>query len=107
MTLGRVRGTGRIPDQHHAIAGNAACPDIVVREEADRYLLLDVLQRTLRGVRGGERDESGKGAIDPSLAQALRGHDQIETGHLGAGGKPVDGFTGSPGEVVRLPLVDG
>ena len=44
MALGRVGGAGRVADQHHVIAGDAAGPDIVVREEADRSLLLDVLQ---------------------------------------------------------------
>src|SRR5215213_3941115 len=107
MTLGRVRGAGRIPDQHHVIAGNAAGPDIVVGEEADWSLLLDVLESAVRRVPGGERDESGKGAIDPGLLQTLGGHDQIETRHLRARGKPVDSFNGDPGDVVRLPIVDG
>ena len=42
MALGRIKSPGRIADQHHVIAGDAARPDIVVGEEADRSLLLDV-----------------------------------------------------------------
>src|SRR5215204_7591301 len=107
MTLGRIGGAGRVTNEHHVIAGDTAGPDIVVWKEADWSLLLGILQRTLRRVLSGKRDKSGKRAIDPGLTQALRGHDQIETRHLGTSGKPVDGCTTGPGEVVPLPLVDG
>src|SRR5215217_6994677 len=107
MTLGRIRGARRVDDQHNVIAGDAAGPDIVVGKEADRSLLLDVVERTLRRVPGGEVDEGGEGAIDSSLLQPLRGHYQIETRHLRTGGKPSGSFHWDPGEVVRLPVVDG
>src|SRR5215203_1818577 len=105
MALGRVGGAGRVTNEHHVIAGDTAGPDIIVWKEPDRSLLLGILQRTLWHVLGGKCDEGGKGAIDSRLLQALGSHDQIETRHLGASGKPVDGRTIGPGEVVRFPLV--
>lgn len=101
MPLGRIRSSRRIAYQHHGIAGYATGPDIVIRKESDGSLLLDGVECTFRHVLRGDGDESVKRAINLGFAQSLGAPDQVETRHLGTGGKPVDGYSGEPREVIR------